>query len=187
LNKISDDGDNILVPSFSPRDKEPKAFPKALLDQINALGGMYHLDEALWFYNVTKGAEDARWVTGQDLVGMDTRKYDVHYYQSNWEDSAWDTYSNAITFLQDAPDPRSQDDRAYIQAFFGYDEDGEYIFGDWSLGSHSEVLLVSVSDEEIARREAYAAERKIQDEKDRIAYEQSDESKILSNLFPKKD
>ena len=180
---INEAGDNITVSNY--RQGEPDSFPKELLDSLIALGSSrYRLDDAIWFYQTTRNAVSFRWVEAKELLELDnTSKYEVHYYESNWEDSCWSFFDRPLKFVGTPEDPtRGGNGRnGSIIADFGFYADGEENLGNWTLLYDEQVLLVELSAEEIAAR--VEQDRK-KDEADK-AEMVSPEEALLRDLFNK--
>lgn len=173
---MSDNGENIVIKSFRGQDI---AYPKRLLDELIELQGQYNLADALWFYRVTKNAKSFKWCNASELLGIDTSTYEVHYYESNWEDSQWNVFDRPLGFVQIGNG--GEYDRAQIVTDNGLDEDGDQIesYG-WCLDPTSQVLLVELEDSEVEER--IAAEL-LREQENKLA-EDSPESNLLRQLFP---
>ncbi len=190
-----DNGDSILVDRMG---RTPTVVSKTILDEIISSGiSTYDIEQALWFYQVTRNAVEHRWVEAAELVHMNTYEYDVHYYQANWEDSTWAVYENALTFFQTVSNNRgiSNRDQDFIEAYYGpeseTDEDelyDDYRETGWSLYPHQEVLLVKISKDNIAEREAEWADIVKRRKEEREAYEnreKTEEEILMEGLFDK--
>ena len=191
---MSDTGDSILVDRMG---RTPTIVSKAILDEIISSGiSTYDIEQALWFYRVTRNALEHRWVKASELVNMNTYEYDVHYFQSNWEDSTWAVYENPLTFLQTVSNNGGMSNREqdFIEGYYGpeaeTDEDyDEYRDGGWSLYPHQDVLLVKISKEKIAEREAEWVAVIKRRKEEREAYEnreKTEEENLLESIFKKK-
>jgi hypothetical protein len=175
---MSDNGENIVIKDFRGEDI---AYPKRLLDELTELKGQYNLSDALWFYHVTKNAKSFRWCNASELLSLDTSTYEIHYYESNWEDSQWNMFDRPLRFVQIGEATAS--DNAQIVIDHGVDEDGDEIeYYGWSLNPSEQVLLVELTDSEVEERIAADLVR----EQELKRAEDSPESNLLRQLFPEK-
>lgn len=177
MRKMTDNGTDIIIEGYRG---ESVAYPKRLLQEIADLKGSYQLEDALWFYAVTKNAKSFKWVKASELVGLDTSTYEVHYFESNYEDSCWNMFDRPRGFFQYGEG--SEADHMSISADMGKDseEDGEIYPQGWTLTPWEEVLLIELSDAGIQERAAYDI---LQAKKNKEA-EDSQEAQILRDLFP---
>lgn len=88
---------NVVINAYGGK---PTIFPVEVLEAVLALPNRWQLNDALWFYQVTKRSEEWYWADVETLLGKDLDRYVVHYYVSNWEDSAWERNDTARAMVE---------------------------------------------------------------------------------------
>jgi hypothetical protein len=162
------DGDNIVLPARGyGGNTSPLEFPVDLLEKIVALDrhAVSRLKDAVRFYQIIDGGKrEHYWSQVKDLLGKDLEGYSVIYYESNWEDSQWDTFELPKKFVEESYSdyPDHQDLPASIYRItdvfgdeYGYGFDANENVLVVKLDNYAEVYeRIKVRNEENARYDA---------------------------------
>lgn len=133
---------NIVFPARHGQDSD--VFPMELLDTLSKLGrSVYRITDALHFYSIVRDAPEWRWAHPEELEGVDLTGWEVHYYESNWEDSCWNVVWLPKCIKVD--NTYGDNDRYVAVHLDGEDES-------WGFYAGQELLLVKLSEENFAAR-----------------------------------
>ena len=132
------ENNSVIFPSHSNANAED-VFPLDLLERLNELGrSFYRISDALHFYNVVRDAPEWYWSTPEELDGVDLTGWEIHYYESNWEDSCW----NVVWTVAHVAKSNPEHDDGHYNAF---DLQGEANL--WSFYARQSLLLVKLTDD----------------------------------------
>lgn len=158
MTYLSESEDSVTLNRGVSHRNAPVTLSKDFLDLLlNTKVSKYDLETLLWFRAVTRNTENYYWSTPEEELGKDLTGWDLHYFESNWEDSCWSEVPSVIRFEKESNEVETTPERTYYTLQTEEDDNEPY---NYHFYSNEEILLVKTpADVAAARSISYAKDK----------------------------